>query len=109
MSPRKNPKFSVAASRTKKPKTTFSRFIAPPGVMGVQTRDHARSRTGARVLNRVPQQHAPGVEGPGLGQDQVRPLLLLIEQRAPGTELDRVDDDPALVDQALPGQAGGQL
>src|SRR3712207_5436986 len=29
MSPRKNPKFSVAASTTKKPKTTFSRFTGP--------------------------------------------------------------------------------
>src|SRR5215207_2395804 len=29
MSPMKKPKFSVAASRTKKPKTTFSRFTAP--------------------------------------------------------------------------------
>ena len=30
MSPMKNPKFNVAASRTKKPNTTFSRFIGPP-------------------------------------------------------------------------------
>src|SRR3954454_20299552 len=30
MSPMKNPKFSVAASTTKKPKTTFSRFINTP-------------------------------------------------------------------------------
>src|SRR3712207_7433182 len=32
MSPMKNPKFKVAASSTKKPKTTFSRFIAAPAV-----------------------------------------------------------------------------
>src|SRR4029453_18847557 len=30
MSPMKNPKFRVAASRTKKPKTTFSRFTPTP-------------------------------------------------------------------------------
>jgi hypothetical protein len=30
MSPRKKPKFRVAASSTKKPKTTFSRFIRTP-------------------------------------------------------------------------------
>ena len=30
MSPMKNPKFNVAASSTKKPKMTFSRFIRPP-------------------------------------------------------------------------------
>src|SRR5512145_1188872 len=30
MSPMKNPKFKVAASNTKKPKITFSRFIAAP-------------------------------------------------------------------------------
>src|SRR4051812_17853766 len=30
MSPMKNPKLSVAASTTKKPKTTFSRFINTP-------------------------------------------------------------------------------
>src|SRR5690242_8332744 len=29
----KKPKFSVAASRTKKPKTTFSRFIRPPAAV----------------------------------------------------------------------------
>ena len=31
----KNPKFSVAASTTKKPKTTFSRFIRPPAAVVV--------------------------------------------------------------------------
>ena len=29
MSPMKNPKFNVAASSTKKPKITFSRFMTP--------------------------------------------------------------------------------
>jgi hypothetical protein len=32
MSPMKNPKFSVAASVTKNPKTTFSRFMRLPEV-----------------------------------------------------------------------------
>jgi hypothetical protein len=32
ISPMKNPKFKVAANRTKKPKMTFSRFVTPPRV-----------------------------------------------------------------------------
>src|SRR3954465_7096943 len=42
MSPMKNPKFSVAASSTKKPKTTFSRFM--PLTPGVVVAHHCREK-----------------------------------------------------------------
>src|SRR4051794_36693869 len=44
MSPMKNPKFSVAASTTKKPKTTFSRFIR------TSRRDRRRDHDGRKGL-----------------------------------------------------------
>src|SRR4051794_15697061 len=49
MSPMKNPKLRVAASSTKKPKTTFSRFNAPPsGRVPMRFPDVARSFTVSR-------------------------------------------------------------
>src|SRR3954451_21210765 len=83
MSPMKNPKFSVAASVTKNPKTTFSRFMQLPG-----GRISGREPTLAGRDGPGPAAGDPSPAAPATSPDGSRGTLLSIDEAChrPGQE-----------------------
>src|SRR3954452_13177748 len=98
MSPMKNPKLSVAASRTKKPKMTFSRFtrlLSPsngPGHRPGWTNCLTPGRRG-RAL------HVEDQDAVGRTADRVRdhPVPRVGQVRVPGRRALEGDDEPVVV------------